>query len=93
MFVNVSVLIIFLFFYRWICSKHINFITIFFKDGSTPEGGEAELPIDENVIRITSQGRMRSYITYAMALLEVASLLLIHNVVVWGCLFKLICGL
>ncbi|PWA87355.1 hypothetical protein CTI12_AA131900 [Artemisia annua] len=56
------------------------------------EKPRAEQLIDENEIRITSQGRMRSYITYAMALLQVASLLLIHNVVVWGCLFKLICG-
>lgn len=30
-----------------------------------------ETPIDENEIRITSQGRMRSYITYAMTLLQV----------------------
>lgn len=30
-----------------------------------------ESPIDENEIRITSQGRMRSYITYAMTLLQV----------------------
>ncbi|KAL6978183.1 ribonuclease P [Sarracenia purpurea var. burkii] len=30
----------------------------------------AETPIDENEIRITSQGRMRSYITYAMTLLQ-----------------------
>lgn len=29
-----------------------------------------ETPIDENEIRITSQGRMRSYITYAMTLLQ-----------------------
>ncbi|KAL2468211.1 ribonuclease P protein subunit p25-like protein [Forsythia ovata] len=29
-----------------------------------------EIPIDENEIRITSQGRMRSYITYAMSLLQ-----------------------
>ncbi|KAI4321654.1 hypothetical protein MLD38_035012 [Melastoma candidum] len=29
-----------------------------------------ETPIDENEIRITSQGRMRSYITYAMNLLQ-----------------------
>ncbi|KAK4778863.1 hypothetical protein SAY86_006391 [Trapa natans] len=29
-----------------------------------------ETPIDENEIRITSQGRMRSYITYAMSLLQ-----------------------
>ncbi|KAL9264052.1 DNA/RNA-binding protein ALBA1-like protein [Drosera capensis] len=34
------------------------------------EKPKAETPIDENEIRITSQGRMRSYITYAMTLLE-----------------------
>lgn len=35
------------------------------------EKPKAETPIDENEIRITSQGRMRSYITYAMTLLQV----------------------
>ncbi|KAL3514807.1 hypothetical protein ACH5RR_027524 [Cinchona calisaya] len=34
------------------------------------EKPKVETPIDENEIRITSQGRMRSYITYAMALLQ-----------------------
>lgn len=34
------------------------------------EKPRAETPIDENEIRITSQGRMRSYITYAMTLLQ-----------------------
>lgn len=34
------------------------------------EKPRAETPIDENEIRITSQGRMRSYITYAMNLLQ-----------------------
>ncbi|GAB2300413.1 hypothetical protein Dimus_034456 [Dionaea muscipula] len=34
------------------------------------EKPKAEIPIDENEIRITSQGRMRSYITYAMTLLQ-----------------------
>ncbi|KAM7256017.1 hypothetical protein ACFE04_011758 [Oxalis oulophora] len=34
------------------------------------EKPRAETPIDENEIRITSQGRMRSYITYAMGLLQ-----------------------
>nr|XP_043632293.1 RNA-binding protein FUS-like isoform X3 [Erigeron canadensis] len=34
------------------------------------EKPRAEQPIDENEIRITSQGRMRSYITYAMNLLQ-----------------------
>ena len=35
------------------------------------EKPRAETPIDENEIRITSQGRMRSYISYAMSLLQV----------------------
>lgn len=34
------------------------------------ERPRAETPINENEIRITSQGRMRSYITYAMSLLQ-----------------------
>ncbi|XP_039049180.1 ribonuclease P protein subunit p25-like protein isoform X1 [Hibiscus syriacus] len=34
------------------------------------EKPKAETPIDENEIRITSQGRMRNYITYAMSLLQ-----------------------
>ncbi|KAI7730314.1 hypothetical protein M8C21_019907, partial [Ambrosia artemisiifolia] len=34
------------------------------------EKPRAEQPINENEIRITSQGRMRSYITYAMTLLQ-----------------------
>ncbi|GAB2215958.1 hypothetical protein Droror1_Dr00023722 [Drosera rotundifolia] len=34
------------------------------------ERPRAETPIDENEIRITSQGRMRNYITYAMSLIE-----------------------
>ncbi|XP_023757444.1 uncharacterized protein LOC111905945 [Lactuca sativa] len=34
------------------------------------EKPRAEQPIDENEIRITSQGRMRNYITYAMGLLQ-----------------------
>ncbi|KAJ4837913.1 hypothetical protein Tsubulata_031512 [Turnera subulata] len=34
------------------------------------EKPRAETPIDENEIRITSQGRMRSYISYAMSLLQ-----------------------
>lgn len=35
------------------------------------EKPRADTPIDENEIRITSQGRMRNYITYAMSLLQV----------------------
>ncbi|PQQ17683.1 ribonuclease P protein subunit p25-like protein [Prunus yedoensis var. nudiflora] len=34
------------------------------------EKPRVETPIDENEIRITSQGRMRNYITYAMTLLQ-----------------------
>ncbi|KAJ6306286.1 hypothetical protein OIU78_021576 [Salix suchowensis] len=34
------------------------------------EKPRADTPIDENEIRITSQGRMRSYISYAMTLLQ-----------------------
>ncbi|GKG13847.1 hypothetical protein Tco_0350807, partial [Tanacetum coccineum] len=34
------------------------------------EKPRAEQPIDENEIRNTSQGRMRSYITYVMTLLQ-----------------------
>ncbi|KAL1533367.1 ribonuclease P [Salvia divinorum] len=34
------------------------------------EKPKVETPIDENEIRITSQGRMRSYITYAMTLIQ-----------------------
>ncbi|KAA8537482.1 hypothetical protein F0562_027090 [Nyssa sinensis] len=49
---------------------------LFFRGGKTMdryqrvEKPRAETPIDENEIRITSQGRMRSYITYAMSLLQ-----------------------
>ena len=35
------------------------------------EKPKVETPIDENEIRITSQGRMRNYISYAMTLLQV----------------------
>ena len=35
------------------------------------EKPRADQQINENEIRITSQGRMRNYITYAMALLQV----------------------
>ena len=33
-----------------------------------------EAPIKENEIRVTTQGRMRNYITYATALLQVSLL-------------------
>ena len=35
------------------------------------EKPRADKTVDENEIRITSQGRMRSYISYAMTLLQV----------------------
>ena len=35
------------------------------------EKPKANTPIDENEIQITSQGRMRNYITYDMSLLHV----------------------
>lgn len=35
------------------------------------EKPKAESPINENEIRITTQGRMRNYITYATTLLQV----------------------
>lgn len=37
------------------------------------EKPRAETPINENEIRITAQGRMRNYITYATTLLQVSS--------------------
>lgn len=39
------------------------------------EKPKAETPINENEIRITTQGRMRNYITYATTLLQVSSFL------------------
>ena len=38
-----------------------------------------EAPIKENEIRITTQGRMRNYITYATALLQVSLLGSLHR--------------
>lgn len=38
------------------------------------EKPKAETPINENEIRITTQGRMRNYITYATTLLQVCPL-------------------
>lgn len=35
------------------------------------EKPKAETPINENEIRVTTQGRMRNYITYATTLLQV----------------------
>ena len=35
------------------------------------EKPKAETPMNENEIRITTQGRMRNYITYATTLLQV----------------------
>lgn len=37
------------------------------------EKPRAETPMNENEIRITAQGRMRNYITYATTLLQVSS--------------------
>ena len=54
------------------------------------EKPRADTPIDENEIRITSQGRMRSYISYAMNLLQVllfSSLALFFVSVSISCLF------
>lgn len=54
------------------------------------EKPRAETPIDENEIRITSQGRMRNYITYAMTLLQVSypsSLILASLFFFFGILF------
>lgn len=44
------------------------------------EKPRVETPIDENEIRITSQGRMRNYITYAMTLLQVCLPLLLPSI-------------
>lgn len=50
------------------------------------EKPRADTPIDANEIRITSQGRMRNYITYAMSLLQVflclCSIFSLHGCVV-----------
>lgn len=40
------------------------------------EKPKADTPINENEIRITTQGRMRNYITYATTLLQVLFLFL-----------------
>jgi len=44
-----------------------------------------DTPISQNEIRITTQGRMRNYISYGMSLLEVTSLLWFHFgfIVIW----------
>lgn len=44
------------------------------------EKPRVETPIDENEIRITSQGRMRNYITYAMTLLQVCLPLILPSI-------------
>lgn len=44
-----------------------------------------ERTIDANEIRITSMGRARNYITYAMTLLQVLYLLF------WACCYKQFC--
>jgi hypothetical protein len=47
------------------------------------EKPKADAPINENEIRITTQGRMRNYITYATTLFQVSNYLinpfLLHN--------------
>lgn len=66
------------------------------------EKPKAETPINENEIRITTQGRMRNYITYATTLLQVLSVksclffqavdkngrLMMFKGTVWFCLKK-----
>lgn len=48
-----------------------------------------ETPINENEIRITTQGRMRNYITYATTLLQVQTLSL--SIRLWTPIFSCIC--
>ena len=47
------------------------FDVIFFEFFLMVEKPKADTSVDENEIQITSQGRMRNYITYAMSLLHV----------------------
>jgi hypothetical protein len=54
------------------------------------EKPRADKTIDENEIRITSQGRMRSYISYAMTLLQV--LLLSITIFIFSGLYFTIIG-
>lgn len=44
------------------------------------EKPKAGTPINENEIRITTQGRMRNYITYATTLLQVVFLFILYGV-------------
>jgi hypothetical protein len=43
------------------------------------EKPKADTPINENEIRITTQGRMRNYITYATTLFQVSINYLMHS--------------
>ncbi|KAI3725507.1 hypothetical protein L1987_65297 [Smallanthus sonchifolius] len=55
----------------WFCHIPTNLLLIIGMDRyQKVEKPRAEQPIDENEIRITSQGRTRNYITYAMSLLQ-----------------------
>lgn len=51
------------------------------------EKPRAETPINENEIRITAQGRMRNYITYATSLLQVFGCLMEIRLFVWAFVF------
>jgi hypothetical protein len=53
------------------------------------EKPKAETPINENEIRITTQGRMRNYITYATTLLQVLSLSLSLSTIFFILFFSL----
>ena len=44
------------------------------------EKPKTETPINENEIRITTQGRMRNYITYATTLLQVVLLFMSYGI-------------
>lgn len=43
------------------------------------EKPKEDTPINENEIRITTQGRMRNYITYATTLFQVSNNLMRYN--------------
>lgn len=51
------------------------------------EKPRAETPINENEIRITAQGRMRNYITYATSLLQVVDCLMEVRLFFWALVF------
>jgi hypothetical protein len=54
------------------------------------EKPRAETPISENEIRVTTQGKMRNYITYATTLLQVLGL---TGPLLPFCLFIVVCSL